>query len=117
MSIYRTAAIIAEPPVNKNTYKFLLHEENRCPICRKADDYYVYVTYNEKNYTVTSEECHPLKRLVIGRSWWFWKKYCPVEKIHDHFKCSACKISWIKFSEKKYEPNYQERLLCGPDQV
>lgn len=110
-SIYRTAALVKVSPAPKNVYKYLVLDDKICPLCERNVTEYIgswnsYNQYKRGFYIV----CHPLKRIVV-KGKWFWKKYCPVERIHDHVTCDRCKISWIQFSQKNFEPNYQERII------
>lgn len=111
-SIYRTAALVKIEEAPKNVYKYLVLNTNVCAVCNKNIREYSSLYRNNDGFYRRGYErhCHPLKRIVVkGR--WFWKKYCPVERIHSHVKCELCNISWIYFSEENFEPNYQERII------
>ncbi len=115
MDPYRSANIVAPIQESKSTYRYVVHNSRSCPICELDCESTVPHRNSFQINWVSKprgsvKHCHPLKRVVV-RGQWFWKKYCPVEKIHFHCHCNECKISWIEFSANQFEPNYQERLL------
>lgn len=110
-SIYRTAAIVKVDAAPKNVYKYFVLNSNICPVCNiNIREYSDKRNLSNQSRRGITKYCHPLKRIVVkGR--WFWKKYCPVERIHDHVTCEICNVSWIYFSDRDFEPNYQERII------
>lgn len=104
MTVYRTKAIVPFESVEKNIFRYVLHESENCPLCGRG------VSNWGKN--LISEKCHPLKRLVVAGFWW-WKKKCPIESVHYHTACIDCNIKWIRTGSKQeqYVANYEEKPL------
>lgn len=105
MDPYREENLIQEKPVHKNVYRYTLHSNHECPVCRHSTDQilryngnYPDTQYGERVY------CHPLKRLRV-RGYWWWAKYCPVNGLHMHCYCRNCSIQWIYMCENQTGAN------------
>ena len=108
---YREYTLTKETKTPSDVYRYVLRENNYCPICEEevtstlrvhsVDPMYRRVYYeNNPRYKL----CHPLKRIVVKGFWW-WRKHCPVEGIHHHVSCKKCKISWLIMAENQSEAN------------
>lgn len=99
--------------VNKKAFKYLVHESLDCPVCNKRT---TEVSWWEKSRRPngSSKLCHPLKRIpVCGMLW--WKKFCPIDKVHYHTSCNKCKVDWIRTAKKEqqYNPVFEEKNFKG----
>lgn len=79
--------------------------DNKCPVCSTE-----ILKFDKWSGKPTYKYCHPLKRIKISGFWW-WKKYCLDEGVHNHVLCTTCKIQWLEAIEG--DLNYEIKESCS----
>ena len=77
---YRTM-IVRNDNVHRNEFVYYLSKARTCPICNSH--------WKDMFDNFMGTKCYPEKRVVI-RGFWFWRRYCPLPGVHEHFRCRIC---------------------------
>lgn len=73
---------IEESTSSKNTYKYVLRKNYRCPVCNNVTEHKKII------------QCYGFEKLLIRGHFW-WRRYCPIDGIHHHVLCTNCDVSWV----------------------
>lgn len=108
-SPYRELATLEKEQPVDNVYRYILRKLDLCPVCsRKIPISICRSGYYEPNPDY--KLCHPLKRISVKGIWW-WKKYCPVDGIHQHITCNKCYVDWIVMTDDQETFETKEAYL------
>lgn len=75
------------------SYYECVDDHDDCPVCG------AFVGRDYDN-NIRRKRCYPEKRATIKGFWW-WAKKCPLNGVHDHYKCKKCKTIWVCFHIKR----------------
>lgn len=86
---YRGRVAVQRAGETQFSYYECVDDHNDCPVCGKHAGWDV-------NRNVRLTRCYPEKRIAIRGMLW-WKTRCPLEGVHDHYRCRECNTIWVCF--------------------
>lgn len=117
--VYREQYLLQKAYSNRKVFKYFVgspkisaynDQKFWCPICDAVNDTDFLSTSGNPDII----KCYPSKRVVIS-GFLFWKKRCPIDGYHTHYRCKICKMHTIVHNEKANSLIFSETPIIGPD--